>query len=79
MSRKNYIIVGILALITLLVIVGIFVLDGLSSMGNPNGSRTPDYPYFMTTEPLTVKKIGVPKLTIIGMMRSDFPDIQWSI
>jgi hypothetical protein len=63
MSRKNYIIIGILALIALLVIGGIVVLDGLSSMGNPNGSRAPDYPYFITTEPLTVKKIGVPKGT----------------
>jgi hypothetical protein len=63
MSRKNYIIVGILALLALLVIGGIVVLDGLSSMGNPNGNRAPDYPYFITTEPLIVKKIMLPKVT----------------
>lgn len=32
-------------------------------MGNPTGGRGPDYPYFITTEPITVKKIVVPKGT----------------
>ena len=63
MSRKNYIIIGILALITLLAIGCIIVLDGLSNMGNPNGGRAPDYPFFITTGPVTVKKIMVPKGT----------------
>ena len=63
MSRKNYIIIGILALITLLAIGCIIVLDGLSNMGNPNGGRPPDYPFFITTGPVTVKKIMVPKGT----------------
>lgn len=63
MSRKNYIITGILALIALLAIGCIILLDGFSSMGNPNGGRAPDYPYFITTGPVTVKKIMVPKGT----------------
>lgn len=42
---------------------GYFILDGLSSMGNPNGNSAPDYPYFITTEPVTVKKIVLPKGT----------------
>ncbi|MDQ0594551.1 hypothetical protein QFZ37_002920 [Chryseobacterium ginsenosidimutans] len=63
MSKRNYIIIGILALITLLAIGCFIVLDGLSSMGNPNGGRAPDYPYFITTEPVTVKKIVLPKGT----------------
>lgn len=61
MRKRNYIIIGVLALIALLVIGCIIVLDGLSSMGNPNGGRAPDYPYFITTESVTVKKIIVPK------------------
>jgi uncharacterized protein YfcZ (UPF0381/DUF406 family) len=63
MKKRNYIIIGVLSCIALLVIGGLIVLDGLSSMGNPNGSRAPDYPYFITTGPVTVKNIGVPKGT----------------
>ncbi|MFP3591389.1 hypothetical protein [Chryseobacterium sp. SIMBA_038] len=63
MRKRNYIIIGVLSLIAILVIGGLIVLDGLSSMGNPNGSRAPDYPYFITTVPVTVKNIGVPKGT----------------
>lgn len=62
MKKRNYII-GIFALIALLVTGGIIILDGLSSMGNPNGGRAPDYPYFITTEPVIVKKIELPKGT----------------
>ena len=32
-------------------------------MGNPTGGRGPDYPYFITTGSITVKKIVVPKGT----------------
>ncbi|GAA5084559.1 hypothetical protein GCM10023210_04500 [Chryseobacterium ginsengisoli] len=63
MRKRNYIIIGILTLITLLVVGSIIVLDGLSSMGNPNGSRAPDYPYFITTKSLIVKNITIPKGT----------------
>ena len=63
MRKRNYIIIGILSLIALLLIGGILAFDGLGSMGNPNGRRPPDYPYFITTEPLTVKKIVLPKGT----------------
>ncbi|MDH6252387.1 hypothetical protein M2347_002114 [Chryseobacterium sp. H1D6B] len=63
MKKRNYINIGILAFVALLVIGGIIVFDGLSSMGNPNGSSAPDYPYFVTTEPVTVKKLALPKGT----------------
>ena len=63
MKRKKYIFTGILAFIILLVIGGLIVLDGLSGMGNPNGNNAPDYPYFITTGPVTVKNIAVPKGT----------------
>ena len=62
MKKKNYIIIGILILTTI-IITGYVVLDGLSGMGNPTGGRGPDYPYFITTEPTTVKKILVPEGT----------------
>jgi hypothetical protein len=63
MRKRNYIIIGILALLTLLAIGCLIVLDGLSGMGSPNRGRAPDYPYFITTEPVTVKKIVLPKGT----------------
>lgn len=63
MKKRNYIIIGVLSFIALLVIGVFIVLDALSSMGNPNGSRAPDYPYFITTESVTVKKVVVPKGT----------------
>lgn len=63
MKKRNYIIIGVLTFIALLVIGVFIVLDALSSMGNPNGSRAPDYPYFITTESVTVKKVVVPKGT----------------
>ena len=62
MKKKNYIIIGILILTTI-IITGYVVLDGLSGMGNPTGGRGPDYPYFITTESTTVKKILVPEGT----------------
>ncbi|MCJ8498157.1 hypothetical protein MVI27_07780 [Chryseobacterium salipaludis] len=66
MKKKTYIIVGILTFIILLIIGGyLFLLSSLSGMGNPTGGRGPDYPYFITTEPTTVKKIIVPKGTIL--------------
>lgn len=44
--------------------VGFFVLvNALSGMGNTTGGRGPEYPYFITTEPTSVKKIVVPKGT----------------
>lgn len=63
MRKRNYIIIGILAFFFLVLMGGYIVLDGLSSMGNPNGNSAPDYPYFITTEPVTVKKIVLPKGT----------------
>ncbi|WP_228420071.1 hypothetical protein [Chryseobacterium camelliae] len=63
MKKRNYIIIGILALIASLAIGVLLMLEGLRSMGNPNGSRAPDYPYFMTTGPLTVKNLKLPKGT----------------
>lgn len=63
MRKRNYIIIGILTLMALLAIGFIIILDGLRSMGNPNGYRAPDYPYFITTGPMTVKNITFPKGT----------------
>jgi uncharacterized protein YfcZ (UPF0381/DUF406 family) len=63
MRKRNYIILAILAFTALLAIGVIIILDGLRSMGNPNGSGVPDYPYFITTETVTVKNIELPKGT----------------
>lgn len=63
MKRKKYIITGIFSLIALLVVAFIVLLDGFSGMGNPNGNAAPDYPFFITTEDLTIKKILLPKGT----------------
>ena len=63
MRKRNYIIIGVLSFIAVLVIGGLIVFDGLSSMGNPNGSRGPDYSYFITTGPVSIKNIEVPKGT----------------
>ncbi|WP_294205591.1 hypothetical protein [uncultured Chryseobacterium sp.] len=63
MRKRNYIIIGILALIASLVIGFLLMLEGLRTMGNPNGSKAPDYPYFITTGPLTVKNLKLPKGT----------------
>lgn len=49
-------------LITVLA-TGYLILDSVSYMGNPNGGKGPDYPYFITIGPTTVKKITVPKGT----------------
>lgn len=63
MKKKSYLIVGILIFVVV-VIIGFFLfLSALSGMGNPTGGRGPDYPYFITTESTTVKKIVVPKGT----------------
>ena len=35
----------------------------MSGIGNPTGGQGPDYPYFITTESVTVKKLVVPKGT----------------
>ncbi|MDR2269623.1 MAG: hypothetical protein LBF27_01850 [Sphingobacterium sp.] len=61
--KKKYLIIGVLVFIAALVIGYIIFLNALSGMGNPTGGRGPDYPYFITTEPVTVKKIVVPKGT----------------
>ena len=63
MRKRNYIILAILALTALVAIGAIVLLDGLRSMGNPNGSGAPDYPYFITTETATIKNIELPKGT----------------
>ena len=73
-KKRNYIILGILALIALSVIGRMVVLDALSSMGNPNGSRAPDYPYFITTEPMTVKNIALPAGTKLTYEEQLFRD-----
>ena len=52
-----------MAVIFSLAIGYILLLDGLSGMGSPTGGRAPDYPYFVTTELVTVKKIVLPKGT----------------
>lgn len=45
-------------------LLGLFSLTGcLGSMNPTGGNSAPNYPYFITTEPLTIKKILVPKGT----------------
>lgn len=65
MNKQIYIILGGVLLLIVVVTIGYIVLStlGLGSMGNPTGGRGPDYPYFITTEPITVKKIALPKGT----------------
>jgi len=58
--RKKYIVIGVLVTIFLLVVGYLVLLSSLSGMGNPTGGRGPNYPYFITTEPLIVKKISLP-------------------
>ncbi|GAA4154028.1 hypothetical protein GCM10022217_10460 [Chryseobacterium ginsenosidimutans] len=50
---------GIMVLVISLAVGYVLLLDVLSNMGNPNGDRAPDY--FIMTEPVTVKKIELPK------------------
>ncbi len=49
--------------LVILSILGYVVVNQLSHLGNTTGGRAPDYPYFITNEPTTVKKIVVPKGT----------------
>ncbi|WP_264550601.1 hypothetical protein [Flavobacterium sp. N2038] len=63
MNRKIYIALGIIVVLVAVVAIGNVILSGLSGMGNPTGGRGPNYPYFITTEPTTIKKIVVPKGT----------------
>lgn len=57
----KYIIFGAITIIVLLAIgYIILIFSGVSSMGNPTGGRGPNYPYFITKRPITVKKILVP-------------------
>lgn len=61
--KKKYVILGVLVLISSLVIGYRIFLNALSGMGNPTGGRGPDYPYYITNEPVTVKSIVLPKGT----------------
>lgn len=63
MKRKHYIIIGILTLVLALAVGYVLLLDALSGMGSPTGGRGPDYPYFITTERVTVKNIVLPEGT----------------
>ncbi|PUV23916.1 hypothetical protein [Sphingobacterium athyrii] len=63
MKKKYIIIIGVLVFIAALGIGYLIFLSALSGIGNPTGGRGPDYPYFITTESVTVKKIAVPKGT----------------
>lgn len=63
MKKKTNLIIGISILVVAAIIVYFIFLGALSGMGNPTGGGGPDYPYFITTESTTVKKILVPKGT----------------
>lgn len=62
MKKKTYFIIGILILVAIAAI-GYYVVLALSSYGNPNGGRGPDYPYYITKQATTIKNIMVPKGT----------------
>lgn len=53
---------GIWALV-IVSIAGYVFVNQLSHLGSSTGGRAPDYPYYITTGPTTVKKIVVPKGT----------------
>jgi len=76
MRKRNYIIIGVLAFVAVLVTGVLIVLDGLSGMGNPNGSRAPDYPYFITTEPVMIRNLNLPKGTKLTYEESFFKEGQ---
>jgi len=61
--KRKYILIGVLALISILAIGYVILLDALSGMGSPTGGRGPDYPYFITTGTVKVKGMVVPKGT----------------
>ena len=63
MKKKYYFIIIGLLILTTIIITGYVIIDGLRGMGSPTGGRGPDYPYFITKEPATVKNILVPKGT----------------
>lgn len=63
-KRKTYIIVRILSALIILPAIGYgVVLNGLSGMGSPTGGGAANFPYFITTESILVKKMEVPKGT----------------
>jgi len=43
----------------------VFLTSCVGNMNPTGGNSTPDYPYFITTEPMMVKKIMVPKGTVL--------------
>ncbi len=43
----------------------VLILTGCIGNMNPTGGSSPDYPYFITTEPMMVKKIMIPKGTVL--------------
>lgn len=56
-------------------LLGFFSLTGCVGSMNPTGGNSaPNYPYFITTEPLTVKKILVPKGTKLTYEEQTFKE-----
>ena len=62
MRRKIFIIIGILVVVSLSTL-GYVLVNQLSHLGNTTGGRAPDYPYFILSDPIKIKKIVVPKGT----------------
>jgi hypothetical protein len=59
----NKIVLIVVGIIVILVIVVVVFLNAFKGMGNPTGGQGPNYPYYITTQEITVKKILVPKGT----------------
>ncbi|WP_449387566.1 hypothetical protein [Chryseobacterium lineare] len=76
MRNRRYIIIGVLSFVAVLVMGVLIILDGLSGMGKPNGSRAPDYHYFITTEPLMVRNLNLPSGTKLTYEESFFKEGQ---
>ena len=76
MDKKYYLLfVGILLIAAAVVAVRVIV-GGLRNIGSPTGGRGPNYPFYITTEQTMVKKITVPKGTVLTYEEQFFKEGQ---
>ncbi|MFN8437406.1 MAG: hypothetical protein U0V72_07145 [Cytophagales bacterium] len=76
MDKKYYLLlIGILLIAAAVVAVRVIV-GGLRNIGSPTGGRGPNYPFYITTEQTMVKKIAVPKGTVLTYEEQFFKEGQ---